>query len=61
MSPPLSRFQVVDRATARSGPTCTGILADSGAEVLRVERPEDLAIDTLVVEGIIEEAKGENS
>jgi crotonobetainyl-CoA:carnitine CoA-transferase CaiB-like acyl-CoA transferase len=36
---PLARFQVVDLTTVRSGPTCTKILADFGAEVLRVERP----------------------
>jgi crotonobetainyl-CoA:carnitine CoA-transferase CaiB-like acyl-CoA transferase len=45
MSLPLSRFQVVDLTTVRSGPTCTKILADFGAEVLRVERPGDLARD----------------
>jgi crotonobetainyl-CoA:carnitine CoA-transferase CaiB-like acyl-CoA transferase len=36
---PLSRFSVVDLTTVRSGPTCTKILADLGARVLRVERP----------------------
>jgi len=36
---PLSRFSVVDLTTVRSGPTCTKILADFGASVLRVERP----------------------
>jgi crotonobetainyl-CoA:carnitine CoA-transferase CaiB-like acyl-CoA transferase len=36
---PLSRFSVVDLTTVRSGPTCTKILADFGADVLRVERP----------------------
>jgi crotonobetainyl-CoA:carnitine CoA-transferase CaiB-like acyl-CoA transferase len=35
----LSRFTVVDLTTVRSGPTCTKILADFGATVLRVERP----------------------
>ena len=35
----LSRFSVVDLTTVRSGPTCTKILADFGATVLRVERP----------------------
>jgi crotonobetainyl-CoA:carnitine CoA-transferase CaiB-like acyl-CoA transferase len=34
----LSRFSVVDFTTVRSGPTCTKILADFGATVLRVER-----------------------
>lgn len=36
---PLARFSVVDLTTVRSGPTCTKILADFGARVLRVERP----------------------
>ena len=35
----LERFSVVDLTTVRSGPTCTRILADFGARVLRVERP----------------------
>jgi crotonobetainyl-CoA:carnitine CoA-transferase CaiB-like acyl-CoA transferase len=38
-SRPLSRVSVVDLTTVRSGPTCTKILADFGASVLRVERP----------------------
>jgi crotonobetainyl-CoA:carnitine CoA-transferase CaiB-like acyl-CoA transferase len=38
-SRPLGRFSVVDLTTVRSGPTCTKILADFGASVLRVERP----------------------
>jgi crotonobetainyl-CoA:carnitine CoA-transferase CaiB-like acyl-CoA transferase len=36
----LARFSVVDLTTVRSGPTCTKILADFGASVLRVERLE---------------------
>jgi formyl-CoA transferase len=36
---PLCHVSVVDLTTVRSGPTCTKILADFGARVLRVERP----------------------
>jgi crotonobetainyl-CoA:carnitine CoA-transferase CaiB-like acyl-CoA transferase len=36
---PLARFSVLDLTTVRSGPTCTKILADFGADILRVEPP----------------------
>ena len=36
---PLARFSVVDLTTVRSRRTCTKILADFGAQVVRVQRP----------------------
>jgi formyl-CoA transferase len=39
VSAALSDVTVIDLTTVRSGPTCTKILADFGADVVRVERP----------------------
>ncbi|MBI4638813.1 MAG: CoA transferase [Candidatus Rokubacteria bacterium] len=45
MKAALSDILVVDLTTVRSGPTCTKILADFGADVVRVERPGDAGRD----------------
>ena len=45
MNGALSRVSVVDLTTVRSGPTCTKILADFGADVVRIERPGDAGRD----------------
>ncbi|MBI3629750.1 MAG: CoA transferase [Candidatus Rokubacteria bacterium] len=41
----LSSLTVVDLTTVRSGPTGTKILADFGADVVRIERPGDAGRD----------------
>jgi formyl-CoA transferase len=38
---PLDRIQVIDLTRARSGPTCVRQLADMGAQVIKVEQPDD--------------------
>ena len=45
MNPALANVLVVDLTSVRSGPTCTKILGDFGAEVVRVERPGDVGRD----------------
>ncbi|MBV8775062.1 MAG: CoA transferase, partial [Deltaproteobacteria bacterium] len=40
---PLSRFKVIDLTRARAGPTAVRQLADWGAEVIKVEAPEETA------------------
>jgi formyl-CoA transferase len=41
MSLPLDHIQVIDLTRARSGPTCVRQLADMGAQVIKVEQPDD--------------------
>src|SRR6202163_2551668 len=42
---PLSRFKVIDLTRARSGPTAVRQLADWGADVLKIESPDDDATE----------------
>ncbi len=44
---PLSRFLVLDLTHARAGPTCVRQLADWGAEVIKIEPPEEIARNAL--------------
>ena len=41
MSLPLDHITVIDLTRARSGPTCVRQLADMGAQVIKVEQPND--------------------
>jgi crotonobetainyl-CoA:carnitine CoA-transferase CaiB-like acyl-CoA transferase len=39
---PLQRFKVIDLTHARAGPACVRVLADRGADVIRIEQPPSL-------------------
>ena len=43
---PLARIKVLDLCIARAGPTCVRVLADHGAQVTQVIRPDDAGLDT---------------
>ncbi|RYI86282.1 MAG: CoA transferase, partial [Acetobacteraceae bacterium] len=42
MTLPLARFTVLDLTRVRSGPTCVRQLADWGANVIKVEAPDEV-------------------
>jgi len=41
MALPLAHIRVIDLTRARSGPTCVRQLADMGAQVIKIEQPDD--------------------
>jgi formyl-CoA transferase len=43
---PLASIKVLDLCIARAGPTCVRVLADHGAQVIQVVRPDDASLDT---------------
>jgi len=43
---PLSHVKVLDLCIARAGPTCVRVLADLGAQVIQVVRPDGAGIDS---------------
>ncbi|OBK18785.1 CaiB/BaiF CoA transferase family protein [Mycobacterium asiaticum] len=52
VAPPLSGYTVIDLSTGIAGAYCTKLLADGGAEVIKVEPPEGDSLRTWTASGV---------
>ena len=56
---PLDGVSVVELSVHRAGPFCGALLADLGADVVKVERPDGSLLGSIPVSGPTQRMKGE--